>query len=215
MIVDQLWYCMEDCHWRSERKELCGCFVLHALTAEQEKDQVAGCQDLIETEDSDPDSFKKIVTGDESWCFVYDPSTTWQSSAWVGENSLRPKKLWFQKSQGKIMLVIFFDWQGVVHKEFVLWILQKWWTDFWNDFDARPDKAQSGKWYFTTTTTTTIITTPSPSFYSPDLAPAAYFLFNKVKSSLKGRWFDTILDIQNKASSELKEYSTSWVLWRK
>jgi histone-lysine N-methyltransferase SETMAR len=32
--------------------------------------------------------------------------------------------------------------------------------------------------------------------YSPDLAPANYFLFPKVKSHLKGRLFDSISDIQ-------------------
>jgi len=120
IIVDQQCYCMEDCHWRSEKKKLCGCFVLHALTAEQEEEQVAECQDLIKMVDSDPNSFQKIVTGDESGCFVYDPLRKWQSSALVGENSPRPKKIRFQKSKGKTMLVIFFDWQGVVHKEFVL-----------------------------------------------------------------------------------------------
>jgi hypothetical protein len=43
------------------------------LTAEQEEEQVAECQDLIKMVDSDPNSFQKIVTGDESGCFVYDP----------------------------------------------------------------------------------------------------------------------------------------------
>lgn len=40
--------------------------------------------------------------------------------------------------------------------------------------------------------------------YSPDLAPVDYFLFPKVKSNLKGRCFDTISDIQNNVTSELK-----------
>ena len=62
--------------------------------------------------------FKKIVTGDVTWCFAYDP-TTKGPTAWVGETSPRPKKLRFQKSRVVTMLVIFFDWQGVIHKEFV------------------------------------------------------------------------------------------------
>jgi hypothetical protein len=33
--------------------------------------------------------------------------------------SSRPKKLRFPKSRVKTMLVIFFDWQGVIHNEFV------------------------------------------------------------------------------------------------
>jgi len=61
----------------------------------------------------------KVITGDESWCFAYDPGTKRQSSEWVGEHSPRPKKLRFQKSKVKVMLIGFFDSQDIVHKEFV------------------------------------------------------------------------------------------------
>ena len=61
----------------------------------------------------------KIITGDETWCFAYDPETKRQSFEWVGETSPRPKKLKFQRSCIKTMLIIFFDSQGVVHKDFV------------------------------------------------------------------------------------------------
>jgi len=39
--------------------------------------------------------------------------------------------------------------------------------------------------------------------YSPDLAPAVYFLFRKVKSHLKGHLFDSISDIQKAVTSTL------------
>jgi hypothetical protein len=39
--------------------------------------------------------------------------------------------------------------------------------------------------------------------YSPDLAPADYLLFPKVKSHLKGRLFDLISDIQKDVTSTL------------
>ena len=42
-----------------------------------------------------------------------------ESSEWVGEISPRPKKLQFQRSRIKTLLIIFFDSQGIVHKEFV------------------------------------------------------------------------------------------------
>ena len=64
--------------------------------------------------------FNKIITGHETWCFAYDPETKRQSCEWVGETSPRPKKLKFQRSHIKKMLIIFFDSPGVVHKEFVL-----------------------------------------------------------------------------------------------
>jgi hypothetical protein len=63
------------------------------LTPEQKDRKIAACRDLIATADSDPDFFKKIVTGDETWCFAYDPTTKRQSAKWVGETSSRPKKI--------------------------------------------------------------------------------------------------------------------------
>jgi hypothetical protein len=62
--------------------------------------------------------FNKIITGDETLCFAYDPETKRQSSDWVGNISPLPKKLKFQKSLIKTRLIIFFDSQSVVHKEF-------------------------------------------------------------------------------------------------
>jgi hypothetical protein len=69
--------------------------------------------------DEDKTFFNKIITGDETWCFAYDPETKRQNSEWVGEISPLPKKLKFQRSCIKTMLIGFFDSQGIVHKEFV------------------------------------------------------------------------------------------------
>jgi hypothetical protein len=69
--------------------------------------------------DADKNFLNKIITGDENWCFACDPETKRQSSEWVGETSPRPKKIKFQRSRIKNMFIIFFDSQGVVHKEFV------------------------------------------------------------------------------------------------
>jgi hypothetical protein len=40
--------------------------------------------------------------------------------------------------------------------------------------------------------------------YFPDLAPADFFLFPKLKSTLKGRRFQTIEEIQENAIRELR-----------
>jgi hypothetical protein len=69
--------------------------------------------------DADKNFFNTVITGDETWCFAYDPETKRHSSEWVGETAPLPKKLKFQKSRIKTMLIIFFDSQGVVHTEFV------------------------------------------------------------------------------------------------
>jgi len=110
-----LWILKEDL---GERKS-CARFVPHSLTPEQREDQVTFCQDIITMADADKHFFNKIITGDETWCFAYDPETKRKNSEWVGETSPQPKKLKFQRSCIKTMLINFFDSQGTVHKEFI------------------------------------------------------------------------------------------------
>lgn len=98
-----------------QKRKVCSRFVPHSLTAEQKEDRVSSCQEWVQLAENEPEWFKKIIPGDESLFHAYDPATKRQSAAWVGKNSPRPKKLRIQKT----MLVVFFDWQGVVHKEFI------------------------------------------------------------------------------------------------
>jgi len=74
------------------KRKICSRFVPHSLTPEQRDRRTAACKYLITTADSDTYFFKKIVTGDETWCFAYDPTTKRQSAAWVTETSPRPKQ---------------------------------------------------------------------------------------------------------------------------
>jgi len=38
---------------------------------------------------------QKIITGDEIWCFQYDPKSKWQSLQWKYQTSSQPKKASF------------------------------------------------------------------------------------------------------------------------
>ena len=62
----------------------------------------------------------KVVTGDESWIFEYDPLTKRQSLEWKSAWLPRPKKARVFKSKTKVMLIAFFDVHGIVHAEFLL-----------------------------------------------------------------------------------------------
>jgi hypothetical protein len=44
-------------------------------TLEQRKDGVTSCHDIIAMANADKNFFNKIIMGDETWCFVYDPKT--------------------------------------------------------------------------------------------------------------------------------------------
>jgi hypothetical protein len=70
---------------------LCSCVVPHSLTPEQREDRVPSCQDIIAMVDADKNFFNKIITGNETWCFAYDPETKRHNSEWVDDTSPRPK----------------------------------------------------------------------------------------------------------------------------
>ena len=57
----------------------------------------------------------KVITGDESWVFDYDPETKRQSLEWHTKSS-HPKKA---RIQGENNDYCFFDSRGIVHKQFV------------------------------------------------------------------------------------------------
>jgi len=99
-----LWILKEDLG----KRKLCAHFVPRSLTPEQRKYRVTSCQDIIVMADADNIFFNKIITDEETWCFAYDPKTKQQDSEWAGETSPQPKKLKFQRSCIKTMLIIIF-----------------------------------------------------------------------------------------------------------
>ena len=87
------------------------------LTEEQRQRRVTICQDLLERQD---DILGRVITGDETWVYQYNPETKLQSAHWKTSNSPRPKKkIRWRKSRVKIILLNFFDIRGIVHYEFV------------------------------------------------------------------------------------------------
>jgi hypothetical protein len=75
------------------KRKLCASFVPHSLTPEKKEDRATSCQDIIAMADADKILFKKIIKGDETWCFFYDPEIKQQGSECVGETPPRRKKL--------------------------------------------------------------------------------------------------------------------------
>jgi len=68
-------------------------FVPHLLTQDQKNTHLTLCQELKNQVESDPDFLSKVITGDESWCYGYDPETKQiASNQWKTPTSLRLKK---------------------------------------------------------------------------------------------------------------------------
>ena len=74
---------------------------------------------LFSTLYEDPLLLKNMVTGDETWCYQFDPESKWQSMASCSPTSSRPRKIHLQNSKFKTLLIAFFDNKGIIHKEFV------------------------------------------------------------------------------------------------
>jgi hypothetical protein len=102
-----------------EKQKICARFVPHCLTDEQKALKLQACQEFIQFVGDDHSLFHSTGTGDETWCFQCDPQTKTQSMTWRSPSSPRHKKFRFQKSKNKVMLVTFFDSQGIIQKELV------------------------------------------------------------------------------------------------
>ena len=139
------------------------------------------------------------------------------SSEWVGETSPQLKKLKFQSSRIKTILILFFNSQGTVHKEFapdgktvnaeffkgvmdcLLKCIQQVCPAAFCSLDffllhnnAPAHKAGSFRKFLTPKKCYNPLSPP----YTPDLSPPDYFLFPKLKTKLQGLHFADVAEIQ-------------------
>jgi len=85
------------------------------LTEEQKKVRVDVYTDLLSRLQAEPQTFlDRIVTQDETWVHHFDPQTKWQSMIWKHVTSPTPKKFKVTPSAGKVMVMVFWDSQGVI-----------------------------------------------------------------------------------------------------
>ncbi|UYV73889.1 hypothetical protein LAZ67_11001294 [Cordylochernes scorpioides] len=161
----------------------------------------------LEATTDDLESLKRVITGDETWIYGFDSETTQQASEWRFKNEPRPKKARKAPSKVKVMLTVFFDYQGIVHHEFQqpgstitadsylralrrlrYAIRQKrpelWRSKLWIlNHDNAPGHTALKISKFLQNHSTSVF--PQPP-YSPDLAPCDFFLFGKLKKKVKG-----------------------------
>lgn len=90
------------------------------LTAFDKRNRLESSTELVGLYDRNPEDFmNRIVTGDESWCYYYDPATKQESQHWKHPGSPTPIKFKKVKSAGKVMGIFFWDAAGVLLIEYV------------------------------------------------------------------------------------------------
>ncbi len=99
---------------------ICAKFVPRLLSMEEKTNRILCCQEWIQMTQDDGDLINRIVTGDESWVWAYDPETKKESSQWIRRHvDNRPEKALRACSTKKLMILPFFDIKGFIHIEFV------------------------------------------------------------------------------------------------
>jgi len=63
-------------------RKICAKLVPRNLSVEQKANRLEICQDLLERLKIESNFLHKVITGDESWVFDYDPETKRQSEEW-------------------------------------------------------------------------------------------------------------------------------------
>ncbi len=122
--------------WNIVKKDLklrrrCARLVPHLLTAEQKAFRKRLCQENLDLMREDPGQFlASVITTDETWIATFEPETKRQSSAWVLPQAAPPQKAHRQRGQRKTMMTVFFDFQGVIHVEFMPQGGTIWWEDY-------------------------------------------------------------------------------------
>ena len=90
-----------------EMRKVCTKMVPKLLSEDQKQQRVTVYQDIIERLKSDPDLLGRVIPGNESWIFEYNPETKRQSRQWKSPASPRPKNARMSKSKVKVMLIAF------------------------------------------------------------------------------------------------------------
>lgn len=211
-------------------RKVCARFVPHTLKQHEKDLRIQHSRDIIKEAKKDPNFLYSIVTGDETWCFEYEPETKRQSAKWQSSEEPRPKKTRQEKSKIKSMLICFYDSKGIIHKEFVptgQMVNAVFYVGVLKRLVARirrirPEYREEGSWRLLhdnapshrSTLTTDFLTKNrihiiNHSPYSPDMAPCDFYLFGKLHLAMKGNRYADVDAIQKATTAILNAISTN------
>ncbi len=203
----------------------CAKFVPKILNPDQLRERFECSQTMLRAVHRNPEILKRIVTSDESWMYQYDPDLKCHSSEWLGKHDPRPMKAMRSRATGKVLLISFFDFKGMIHMEFLrnrtvntelfIQILGRLKDALHN---RRPNQRYSlhmdnaschtsrdTRLHLLFTGMKAVIHPP----YSPDLAPSDFWLFHRIKLGLRGQTFpdlDTLEDAVRQEVAQIPSY---------
>jgi len=94
-------------------------FVPGILTVEQKQERLSVSLELRDRAASDSSFLGNVITGDETWVYGYDPDTGFRVLNGNHSVLLVRKKARQSRSNITVMMIVFFDLDGIVRAEFV------------------------------------------------------------------------------------------------
>ncbi|KAF7411254.1 hypothetical protein HZH66_000150 [Vespula vulgaris] len=214
-------------------------FVPRMLPQYIKDNRIEIAEDNLETIKKHPGLLKKIITGDVTWIYGYEynSSREAQCSHWMLD---QPKRTRRSSNNVKLLLTVFFDYEGIVHhefapsdqtidKEYYRQVLER----LYNAVKLkRPKLWNVGNWIIhhdvpvhtsnlirEFLTKHAIIELRQPP-YSPDISPFDYWLFPRLKKALNGSRFNNVIDFKENVTKQLMliskyEFEESLQHWEK
>ncbi len=194
-------------------------WVPHLLTPAEKARHVDCSREALKQMQARVNPVETVVAEDESWFFCWDPERKQASMQWLADGEKRPEKPRIERTAVKVMLVIFFAKDGVIHREFVprghritsavyvavlrhflgslqcqrhhLYRRRRTWALL---HDGAPAHRAAPTVNFLARCR--VRTLPHPG-YSPDLSPPDYWIFARIKKDVQGRRFHNVQELQN------------------
>lgn len=207
-------------------------WVPRLLTADQRNVRATMSRSHLRRSRRDPNFLERIVAGDETWVYSWDPETKMQSAEWRSPGSPRPQKAIRKQTSLKVMHIMFFDVHGVilnwavppgtrVNGAYYQWVIRE---------KLRPAIRKKRRQLFENGVILLHDNAPvhvtrslldmldawdwevlQHPPYSPDLSPCDFFLFPKLKNRLRGVRFNTAEEIENAVKTEVRHLDTEGV----
>ena len=220
-------------HDHLNMNKVCARWVPRMLTEQMKANRLEKSRENLGLMEASMENFeKRIVTGDETWVYHYDPECKQQSKEWKHPSSPTPKKFKASKSAGKVMCTVFWDCRGPLLVDFLegkRTITGQYYVTLIDKLREEIKSKRRGKLRATplllhdnapahtshvakaAVAKNGFVELPHPP-YSPDLAPSDFFLFPKMKAELKGQRFSNDDEVKEAVITYLEQQEESFYL---
>lgn len=202
------------------------------LTEEQRNVRATISRSHLRRNRTDSSFLERIVAGDETWVYSWDPETKAQSAEWRSPGSPRPQKAIRKQTSLKVMHIMFFDVHGVllnwavppgtrVNGPYYQWVIREKLRPAIRRkrrqllengvillHDNAPVHVTRSLLDMLDAWDWEVLQHPP---YSPDLSPCDFFLFPQLKKKLRGIRFDTADEIENAVKEQVRRLDTEGV----